>query len=220
MRGSTLRCVLAASRPASLVVAGTGACAAPPLSRFMAALGDKQEPDTPPTGGLSDDPGHELGTGGLYESARKERGPVPSPFPGSSEASFASGGGNPKGSDDSISAAVNTSPHGSYPQGEPRSSAEAAGKPRAVNEPAPADRPVEGSVAPGADRPAAAHVQGVTRDPPPGDERHRVGAPRPPSKEEAQDMVRSFAETSVSQDLKEPTRGKLDDDEFAQEDRH
>ncbi|KXZ49897.1 hypothetical protein GPECTOR_19g348 [Gonium pectorale] len=110
----------------------------------------------PHSGGLNDDPGHELATGGLYDSSRKvcniDRQPYPTPWPGTSKESYADAdvSGRRQGAEDD-----DKLPRGSYPVHEDPAASQqhpqeafrgptelAAGSPRHGTP--PSGRPVEG----------------------------------------------------------------------------
>ncbi|KAG2446410.1 hypothetical protein HYH02_008404 [Chlamydomonas schloesseri] len=192
----------------------------------------------PASGGLRDDPGHELATGGLYESARKDREAVPSPWPGTTKEELQEGGARPSAQQvtrDSGGGAGDL-PASSYPIHDDPStsmqhpdeafrgpSAEAYGRPQQRgSQPPPADQPKEAEPSPGADVPASPGQMGATRDPPPEDVKQgQVGAVQPPSKQQRRSEAEGFVRSAVADDLKEPARGKLDERaDWAQSDRH
>ncbi|GLC54725.1 hypothetical protein PLESTB_000899600 [Pleodorina starrii] len=207
---------LAVLRPSA--IAAAAATRASALCCLRAASGRPDQPPQPHTGGLRDDPGHELATGGLYESARKDREAVPSPTPGvitQHTAGQATDTAAPEDAKTSQGMPENSYPVHQDPAASLQHPSEAFQSPAQAterNQPPPADREVEGSVPPSSDVEARPDVHGVTRGPPPEDvQQGQVGVTKPPSREEVRSAQRSFAEHSVGHDLKEPTRGKLDE---------
>ncbi|KAG2433802.1 hypothetical protein HXX76_008160 [Chlamydomonas incerta] len=198
-------------------------------------------PPQPATGGLRDDPGHELATGGLYESARKDREAVPSPWPGTTKEEI-HGDGRPSAqqvTQDSGGGAGDL-PASSYPiHDDPATSTqhpeEAFRSPAA--EGAPDRAQPRDSQLPSADRrsqqsgPSPPHGNvtastgptGVAREPPPDQDvqRGQVGAVRPAGKEQQGSEVEGFVRAAAGDNLQEPSRGKLDEGaEWAQSNRH
>ncbi|EFJ50759.1 hypothetical protein VOLCADRAFT_88609 [Volvox carteri f. nagariensis] len=145
----------------------------------MSISSQSQQPPSPHTGGLRDDPGHELATGGLYESARKDREAVPNPVPGSitqQTASQVTDTAAPEEALDSQGMPANSYPVHQDPaasQQHPteafRSPAEGAATAAQRSQPPPADRDVEGPVPPSSNVEPRADVHGVTHGSPPED---------------------------------------------------
>ncbi|GLC44181.1 hypothetical protein PLESTM_001564400 [Pleodorina starrii] len=164
---------LAVLRPSA--IAAAAATRASALCCLRAASGRPDQPPQPHTGGLRDDPGHELATGGLYESARKDREAVPSPTPGvitQHTAGQATDTAAPEDAKTSQGMPENSYPVHQDPAASLQHPSEAFQSPAQAterNQPPPADREVEGSVPPSSDVEARPDVHGVTRGPPPED---------------------------------------------------